>query len=109
MERFRDSTGCGGGFRVARRARSWLAARGAVGFRGRGRRPTDGCGSGTSRGHETARGAVHESPLARDTKASEPLVETRKRFALRSNSRLAEAKGVGLRISRISADLSWVI
>ena len=62
-----------------------------------------------SREHETARGAVHESPRARDAKASGPVVETRKCFALRSNSRLAEAKGVGLRISRIIADLSWVI
>ena len=40
---------------------------------------------GASRGHETARGAVHESPRARDAKAVGPLVETRKRFAPRSN------------------------
>ena len=57
-----------GGFRVARRARSWPAARGAVGFRGRGRRPPGGRGSGASRRHETALCAVHESPRARDTK-----------------------------------------
>ena len=63
--------GMWGGFRVARRARSWQAARGAVGFRGRGRRPLDGRGSGAPRGHETARCAVRESPLARDAKASE--------------------------------------
>ena len=70
-----------GGFRVARRARSWPAARGADGFRGRGRRPPGGRGSGASRRHETALCAVHESPRARDTKASGPLVETRKRSA----------------------------
>ena len=73
-----------GGFRVARRARSWPAARGAVGFRGRGRRPPGGRGSGASRRHETALCAVHESPRTRDTKASGPLVETRKCFAPRS-------------------------
>ena len=81
-ERFRVSTGDGGGFRVARRARSWPSARGADGFRGRGRRPPGGRGPGASRGHETALCAVHESLRARDAKASEPVVETRKRFAL---------------------------
>ena len=64
---------------------------------------------GASRKHETARCAAHESPRMRDAKASGPLVETRKRFAPRSNSQLAEAKGAGLRISWIIADLSWVI
>ena len=98
-----------GGFRVAHRARSWPSARGAVGFRGRGRRPPGGSGSGASRGHETARRAVHESPRARDAKASGVVVETRKRFAPRSNSQLAVAKDAGPRISRISADSSWVI
>ena len=42
---------------------------------------------GASRGHETALRAVHESPLARDTKASGPVVETRKRFAMFSKER----------------------
>ena len=60
---------------------------------------------GASRGHETARRAVHESPRARDTKAGGTVVETRKRFAPRSNSQLAVAKDAGLRISWIIADL----
>ena len=38
-------------------------------------------GAGASRGHETARCAVHENPLARDAKASRPPIEARKRFA----------------------------
>ena len=103
-ERFRGSTGGGGGFRVARRARSWPAARGAVGFRGRGHRPLGGSGPGASRGHETARRAVHESPRARDAKAAEPLVETRKSFAPRSNSQLVVEKDAWPRISWIRTD-----
>ena len=103
-KRFRVSTGGGEGFRVARRARSWPAARGDVGFRGRGRRPPDGSGAGASRRHETARCAVHESPRAWDAKAPGPVVETRKRFAPRSNSQLAEEKVAWPRISRLITD-----
>ena len=50
-------------------------------------------GAGASREHETARCAVHESPLARDTKASKPLVETRKRFAPFSTRRSKRKEG----------------
>ena len=70
-----------------RRRLSWLRPKavwkrvGAT-LRGRGRRPPCGRESGASRGHETARRAVHESPRARDAKAPGPFVESRKRFAM---------------------------
>ena len=48
---------------------------------------------GASRGHETARCVVHESPRARDTKASGPVVESRKRFAPRSKFSTCRGEG----------------
>ena len=50
-------------------------------------------GSGATRRHETARRAVHESPLARDTKAPKPSVEARKRFAPFSKRRSKKEEG----------------
>ena len=108
-ERFHDSTGGGAGFvspagrvRVRRRAAPTafvVAAAGRPVAEGRALR------ADTKR-----RGAPFtKTRVTWDTKAVGTVVETRKRFAPRSNSQFAVAKDAGLRISRIIADLSWVI
>ena len=121
-ERFRDLTGGGVGFvspagRVRGRRRAapsafvvaaaglLMAAGRALCFVVRLRAAGRALRADTKR-----RGAPFtKARVTRDAKASGPVVETRKRFAPRSNSQLAVVKDAGLRISRIRADLSWVI